>query len=72
VKLAARLLIPSGPPVRQVESYLLGDYLYDRAKAQEDLYLANLRWVWYKQRLAQSERGTIESIERIGRKNSPK
>jgi hypothetical protein len=63
-----RLLVPSGPPVRQVESYPLGDYLYDRSKAKDDLISANMRWIWYKEGLPQAERELVESVERIGRK----
>ena len=54
-----------GPQVTKVESYPLGDYLYDRTKAAEDLALLQLRWRRYKESLSADDRNTIEKIERI-------
>jgi hypothetical protein len=65
------VVIPNvGPATRRVDSYPLGDYLYDRAKAAHDLTMANLRWQDYKLRLPADERAEIEKVERIFRKNA--
>jgi hypothetical protein len=60
-----RILLPSIPQVTEIERYPLADYLYDRAKAQSDLALAKLRWVWFKLRLPLDEREQVEKIERV-------
>lgn len=54
-----------GPPVRQVESYPLGDYLYDRSKAAEQLALLKIRWQRLKESLLADEREVMEKVERI-------
>jgi len=56
------------PLTRRIETYPLGDLLYDRSKARDDLIRANMDWIWYKGSLSAANRDDIEKVERIFRK----
>lgn len=64
-----RLILPplQGPPVREIERYPLGDYLYDRAKAAHDLARAKAAWFRYKLNLPDELREQVEKVERLFR-----
>lgn len=68
---SSRLILPAplGPPVHQVKSYPLGDYLYDRAKAEHDLARAKAAWFRYKLNLPDELRETVEKVERLFRQH---
>ena len=55
-------------PYKQVERYPLGDYLYNRSKAQHDLIRAEYNMRRLIMDLPEHERDMIEKIARLGRK----
>jgi hypothetical protein len=62
------LVIPHlGPPVRKVESYPLGDYLYDRSKAADDLKKAHLAWLYYMRAQPIDVQEAVVKIRRLFR-----
>ena len=62
------LAVPTGPATRRIESYPLGDYLYDRAKADSDLAKAKAAWFRYKLNLPDDLREVVEKVERLFRR----
>jgi len=55
-------------PFKRVESYPLGDYLYNRSKAQSDLTSAEYNLRRIIDDLPEADREAIEKISRLGRK----
>jgi hypothetical protein len=65
-----RRLLPPLPPIRQIPIDNLGDYLYDRGKAIEDLARVGLAAIHYRQRQAQDVQEALEKVARLTRKKS--
>jgi len=51
------------------QPYPLGDYLYNRSKAQDDMIRAQYRWRKMIDGLSEADRQQVEKIARIFRKN---
>jgi hypothetical protein len=61
------LQLPPGmdmPFTRKVESYPLGDYLYDRSRAADEVKKHQLSWLWY---LYRQQPDVIEACGKIAR-----
>jgi hypothetical protein len=54
-------------PIRQIPIDNLGDYLYDRGKAIEELARVGLSAIHYRQRQAQDVQEAIEKVARLVR-----
>jgi hypothetical protein len=57
--------IPPLPPIRQIPIDNLGDYLYDRGKAIEELARVGLAAIHYRARQAQDVHEAIEKVARL-------
>jgi hypothetical protein len=60
------------PLYKRIETYLLGDFLYDRSLSRSRLNQINLDWIWYKQSLPTADQDAIEKIARLFSKSRKK
>lgn len=65
-----RKRLPPLPPIRQIPIDKLGDYLYDRARAQQELAMVGLAAIHYRDRQSPDVQEAIEKVARLTRRKS--